>query len=62
MNQIKSDVIRTINNIPDEEATSIEKLIEAICIRYHALAGLKDIENDNCMTIQELREDVSNWK
>ena len=62
MNQIKSDVINTINNIPDEEATSFEKLIEAICIRYHALMGINDIEKGNCMTIEELIEYVSNWK
>lgn len=62
MNQIKSDVIQTIKNIPDEEVTSFEKLIEAILIRHHALEGIKDIENGNVMTIEELRKDVANWK
>lgn len=62
MNKIKSDVIKTINDIPDSEATTIEKLLEAISTRYQALEGLKDIENGNVMTIDELREDVANWK
>lgn len=62
MNQIKSDMIKTINDIPDEEATSFEKLVEAIYIRHCALNGIKDIENGKTMTIEELRKDVANWK
>ncbi len=62
MNKIKSDVIETINNIPDSQATSINKLLEAVFTRYQALEGLEDAENGNVMTIEELREDVANWK
>ncbi len=62
MNKIKSDVIETINNIPDSQATSINKLLEAVFTRYQALEGLEDAENGNVMTIEELREDVVNWK
>lgn len=62
MNKIKADLIETINNIPDSDANSFEELIEAICIRYHALKGIEDIENNNIMTAEELRKDVSNWK
>lgn len=62
MNKIKSDVIQTINDIPDTEATSIKKLLEAIFTRYQALEGLEDVENKNVMTIDELRKDVANWK
>lgn len=62
MNQIKLDIIKTINEIPDEEATSIEKIIEAIYIRYNVIEGLKDVEQGDVMTIEELREDVANWK
>lgn len=62
MNKVKSDVIETINAIPDSEATSIEKLLEKIFTRYQALEGLKDVESGKVMTIQELIEDVANWK
>ena len=62
MNQIKSDVIKVINEIPDKEASTFEKLLEAICTRYQALEGLKDVEDGNVMTSDELREDVANWK
>lgn len=62
MNQIKSDVIKTINAIPDEEITTFEELLEAICIRHQAMEGLKDIENDNVLSLNDLRKDVANWK
>lgn len=62
MNKIKSDVIKTINDIPDSEATTIEMLLEAIVTKYKALEGLEDVENGNVMTIEELRKDVANWK
>lgn len=62
MKQIKSDIIKIIKNIPDEEATSFEKIIEAIYIRYYALEGIKDIETGNIMTIDELRKEVATWK
>ena len=62
MNKIKSDVIKTINDIPDDEATSIKKLLEAVFTRYQALEGLEDVRNENVMTLEELRKDVANWK
>lgn len=62
MNQIKLDVIDAIKEIPDEEATSIEKLLEAVYTRYCVLEGIKDMENGNVMTMEELRTEIANWK
>ncbi len=62
MNQIKSDIMKIIEDIPDEEATSFEEIIEAIYVRYYALEGIKDIEAGNIMTIDELRKEVATWK
>lgn len=62
MNQIKIEVIKTINEIPDAEASTVEKLLEAISVRYKILEGLEDVENENVMTLEELRKDVANWK
>ena len=62
MNQVKMELIKTINEIPDTEASTIEKLLQAITLRYQLLEGLKDIENGNVMTLEEFRKDVANWK
>lgn len=62
MNQVKMELIKTINEIPDTEASTIEKLLQAITLRYQLLEGLEDVENENLMTLEEFRKDVANWK
>jgi len=62
MNQVKMELIKTINEIPDTEASTIEKLLQAITLRYQLLEGLEDVENENVMTLEEFRKDVANWK
>lgn len=62
MNKIKSDVIKTITDIPDSEVNTFEELLEAICVRYNALKGIEDVKNGNVMTAEELRKDVASWK
>jgi len=61
MNQIKSDVIRVINDIPDKDASTFEDLLKALCTRYQILEGLNDFENENVLSLNDLRTDVANW-
>lgn len=66
MNQIKKELIDTINEIPDMDATSAEKVLNSIIEKYNLLKEvsepLNDIKNNNVMTLEELRKDVANWK
>jgi len=66
MNQIKKELIDTINEIPDMDATSVEKVLNSIIEKYNLLKEvsepLNDIKNNNVMTLEELRKDVANWK
>ena len=62
MNQIKSDLIKIINEIPDEMVSSFDELMDTIYVRYCALKGIEDVEAGNIMTLEELRKEVSTWK
>lgn len=62
MNKMKSEVIKIINEIPDEMITSFDELMETVYVRYCALKGIEDMENGNVMTMEELREEVATWK
>jgi len=62
MNQIKSDLIKIINEIPDEMISSFDELMDTIYVRYCALKGIEDVETGNVMTLEELRKEVSTWK
>ncbi len=61
MNKIKLDIIKTIHEIPDTDAASFEDLLDAICTRHQALQGIKDMENENVLSLNELKEDVAHW-
>lgn len=61
MNQVKMELIKIINEIPDTEASTVEKLLKVITLRYQLLEGLEDVENGNVMTLEEFRNDVANW-
>lgn len=62
MNQIKLDIIKTIYEIPDTEASSFEELLNAICTRHQALQGIKDMENENVLSLNELKEEIAHWQ
>lgn len=62
MHQIKLDIIKIINEIPDEKVTSFDELMDTIYIRYCALKGIEDVEAGNVMTLDELRKEVATWK
>ena len=62
MNQIKSDLIKIINEIPDEMVSSFDELMDIIYVRYCALKGIEDVETGNVMILEELRKEVSTWK
>lgn len=62
MHQMKLDIIKIMNEIPDEEVTSFEELMDTIYVRYCILKGIEDVETGNVMTLEELRKEVSTWK
>ena len=62
MNQIKTNIINVIKNIPDDEASTTENLLSALITKLQALEALDDVKNDNVITIEQLRRDVASWK
>ena len=62
MHQMKLDIIKIINEIPDEKVTSFEELMDTIYVRYCILKGIEDVEAGNVMTLEQLRKEVSTWK
>lgn len=59
MHQMKLDIIKIMNEIPDEKITSFEELMDTIYVRYCILKGIEDVETGNVMTLEELRKEVS---
>ena len=51
----KELAIQTINQLPNEDV-SINDIIEALYIRIKIEKGLKDIENGNTITHDELKQ------
>lgn len=56
----KELAIQTINQLPSEDV-SINDIIEALYIRTKIEKGLKDIENGNTITQNELKKEVEEW-
>ena len=57
----KELAIQTINQLPNEDV-SINDIIEALYIRIKIEKGLKDIENGNTITHDELKKEIEQWK
>ena len=60
MINIKETAIQAIQELPDE--TTLEDIIEAICVKAKAIAGMKEIEKGNYISSSVLREEVEGWK
>ena len=57
----KELAIQTINQLSSEDV-SINDIIEALYIRTKIEKGLKDIENGNTITQNELKKEVEEWR
>ena len=60
MINLKETAIKAIQELPDE--TTLEDIIEAICVKAKAIAGMKEIEKGNYISSSVLREEVEDWK
>ena len=60
MINLKETAIQAIKELPDE--TTLENIIEAICVKTKAIAGMKAIEEGKYVSSSVLREEVEGWK
>ena len=60
MINLKEPAIQAIKELPEE--TTLEDIIEAICIKAKAIAGMKEIEEGKYVSSSMLREEVEGWK
>jgi len=60
MLNLKETAIQAIMELPDE--TTINEIINAICVKTKAIAGMKEIEEGKYISSSVLREEVENWK
>ena len=57
----KKVAIQTINQLPNDDI-SINDIIEALYIRTKIEKGLKDIEDGNTITQNELKKEIKEWR
>lgn len=57
---MKELVMEVTNSLPD--TATIDDIIEAIYIRLKIEEGIKDAENNNELTTEELLEEIEQWK
>lgn len=55
----KQIALQVINKLPDN-ATQ-EQVAEALIIIFSIMRGLKDFENGNCMSQEDLKEEILKW-
>ena len=57
---IKELAIEVINTLPD--SATIEDIIEALFLSVKIKNGLKDIEEGNIISHEDMRKEIESWK
>lgn len=60
MIDLKKIAIEAINSLPDYP--TIEEIINAIYIKTKAITGMKEINNGNFISSDNLKKEVHSWK